>query len=120
MGGNLTMKNGKVDKYLFGGGYAQASVASSTTDNFAFYFYNQDHLESWGRFSRSFSRSNLIIRTDLVIPQRDARKVIISSESSKRIFIFILRTYLLPYRFLAPIACESVFVNGNGCAVLYQ
>lgn len=38
------MKNGKVDKYLFGGGYAQASVASSTTDNFAFYYYNQDHL----------------------------------------------------------------------------
>lgn len=38
------MKNGRIDKYLFGGGYAQASVASSTTDNFAFYYYNQDHL----------------------------------------------------------------------------
>ena len=44
MGGSLTMKNGKIDKFLFGGGYAQASVASSTTDNFAFYYYNQDHL----------------------------------------------------------------------------
>ena len=44
MGGSLMMKNGKIDKYLFEGGYAQASVASSTTDNFAFYFYNQDHL----------------------------------------------------------------------------
>lgn len=44
MGGSLTMKNGKIDKYLFEGGYAQASVASSTTDNFAFYYYNQDHL----------------------------------------------------------------------------
>ena len=44
MNGTLTMKNGKIDKYLFGGGYAQASVASSTTDNFAFYYYNQDHL----------------------------------------------------------------------------
>ena len=44
MGGSLTMKNGKIDKFLFEGGYAQASVASSTTDNFAFYFYNQDHL----------------------------------------------------------------------------
>lgn len=30
--------------FIFEGGYAQASVASSTTDNFAFYFYNQDHL----------------------------------------------------------------------------
>ena len=44
LGGSLTMKNGRIDKFLFGGGYAQASVASSTTDNFAFYFYNQDHL----------------------------------------------------------------------------
>ncbi len=44
LGGVLTMKNGRIDKYLFGGGYAQASVASSTTDNFAFYYYNQDHL----------------------------------------------------------------------------
>ena len=44
MNGNLTMKNGKIDKYLFEGGYAQASATSSSTDNFAFYFYNQDHL----------------------------------------------------------------------------
>ena len=40
------MKNGKIDKYFYGGGYAQASVASATTDNFALYFYNQDHLGS--------------------------------------------------------------------------
>ena len=40
------MKNGRVDKYLFEGGYAQASVAGSTTDNFAFYYYNRDHLGS--------------------------------------------------------------------------
>ncbi len=32
------------DKYLFEGGYAQASATSSTSDNFSFYFYNQDHL----------------------------------------------------------------------------
>ena len=44
LGGSLTMKNGRIDKYLFEGGYAQASVASSTTDIFAFYYYNQDHL----------------------------------------------------------------------------
>ena len=29
---------------LFDGGYAQASVTSATTDKFAFYFYNRDHL----------------------------------------------------------------------------
>ena len=27
MGGSLTMKNGRIDKFLFWGGYAQASVA---------------------------------------------------------------------------------------------
>ena len=44
LGGSLTLKNGKIDRYLFDGGYAQATVASATTDNFAFYYYNQDHL----------------------------------------------------------------------------
>ena len=44
LGGSLVMKNGKIDKFLFGGGYAQISVASATTDKFAFYYYNQDHL----------------------------------------------------------------------------
>ena len=44
LGGRLVMRNGKIDKVLFDGGYAQASVATKTTDKFAFYFYNQDHL----------------------------------------------------------------------------
>ena len=44
--GRIMMKNGRIDKYLFEGGYAQASVAGSTTDNFAFYYYNRDHLGS--------------------------------------------------------------------------
>lgn len=38
------MKNDKIDKILFDGGYAQATSASSTTDKFAFNYYNQDHL----------------------------------------------------------------------------
>ena len=38
------MKNGKIDKILFDGGYAQDTSANSTTDKFAFYYYNQDHL----------------------------------------------------------------------------
>ena len=38
------MTNGKVDKYIFDGGYAQASVASSTSDNFTFYYHTPDHL----------------------------------------------------------------------------
>ena len=44
LGGSLVMRNGKIDKVLFDGGYAQASVTTKTTDKFAFNFYNQDHL----------------------------------------------------------------------------
>ena len=45
LGGSLIMKNGKIDKVLFEGGYAQAGIVSNTTkDKFAFYYYNQDHL----------------------------------------------------------------------------
>ena len=44
LGGSLVMKNGKVDKYIFEGGYAQASASSSTSDNFTFYYYTPDHL----------------------------------------------------------------------------
>ena len=42
--GSLVMRNGRVDKYLFEEGYAQASVTGSTTDKFAFHYYNRDHL----------------------------------------------------------------------------
>ena len=44
LGGSLTLKNGRIDKYLFDGGYAQATATGSNNDNFAFYYYNQDHL----------------------------------------------------------------------------
>jgi RHS repeat-associated protein len=44
LGGSLTMKNGRIDKYLFDGGYAQATATGSNNDSFAFYYYNQDHL----------------------------------------------------------------------------
>lgn len=44
MNGNLILKNGRIDKYLFDGGYAQATATGSNNDSFAFYYYNQDHL----------------------------------------------------------------------------
>ena len=43
LGGSLVVKNGKIDRYLFDGGYAKAT-ASGTTDNFAFFYQNKDHL----------------------------------------------------------------------------
>ena len=44
LGGSLVMTNGKIDKYLFEGGYAQATSTSKSADSFAFNYYNQDHL----------------------------------------------------------------------------
>jgi RHS repeat-associated protein len=43
LGGSLVVRNGKIDKVLFDGGYAQAT-ASGTTDSFAFFYQNKDHL----------------------------------------------------------------------------
>ena len=48
LGGSLTMKNGRIDKYLFDEGYCQATkyVRKPSQDNFTFYYYNRDHLGS--------------------------------------------------------------------------
>ena len=44
LGGALTLKNGRIDKYYFEGGFTRAFETSATTDRFVFYYYNQDHL----------------------------------------------------------------------------
>ena len=44
IGGSLVLKNGKIDKLLFDGGYAKATATGTYTDSFAFYYHNQDHL----------------------------------------------------------------------------
>lgn len=41
--GTFVMRNGKIDKYLFDGGYAQATTGAYT-DSFAFYHYLKDNL----------------------------------------------------------------------------
>lgn len=44
LGGALTLKNGRIDKCYFEGGFARAFETSATTDRFVFYYYNKDHL----------------------------------------------------------------------------
>ena len=44
LGGSLVVKDGMVDRYLFDGGYAKASMVNPTSYRFAFHYYNQDHL----------------------------------------------------------------------------
>ena len=44
LGGALTLKNGRIDKYQFGEGYCQAARRSATQDSFTFLYYDRDHL----------------------------------------------------------------------------
>ncbi len=44
LGGSLTLKNGRIDKYQFGEGYCQAARRSATQDSFTFLYYDRDHL----------------------------------------------------------------------------
>ena len=44
LGGALTLKNGRIDKYQFDEGYCQAEKYSATQDDFTFCYYDQDHL----------------------------------------------------------------------------
>lgn len=44
LGGALTLRNGKVDKYQFDEGYCQVSSSTSTTDTFILFYYEKDHL----------------------------------------------------------------------------
>ena len=43
-GGRLILKNGIPDMMLFDGGYCKATSVSPTSESFAFYYYNRDHL----------------------------------------------------------------------------
>ena len=44
LGGILTLRNGRIDKYQFEEGYCQASRRSATQDSFIFLYYDRDHL----------------------------------------------------------------------------
>ena len=48
LGGTLTMRNGRIDRYLFEEGYCQAvrSTFNPSQDGFTFYYYDRDHLGS--------------------------------------------------------------------------
>ena len=44
LGGALTLRNGRIDKYQFDEGYCQAERYTSTKDDFTFCYYDKDHL----------------------------------------------------------------------------
>ena len=48
LGGSLTLRNGRIDKYQFEEGYCQAEKYANNPvqDNFTFFYYDRDHLGS--------------------------------------------------------------------------
>ena len=48
LGGTLTMRDGRIDRYLFDEGYCQAmpSAINASQDYFTFYYFDRDHLGS--------------------------------------------------------------------------
>lgn len=44
LGGALTLRNGRIDKFQFDEGYCQAEAYTSTKDDFTFCYYDKDHL----------------------------------------------------------------------------
>lgn len=64
VGGNLTLKNGRIDKFQFDEGYCQAEQYSSTKDEFTFCYYDRDHLGNIRQVTEADgSRNGNIIET---------------------------------------------------------
>ena len=62
LGGALTLKNGRIDKFQFEEGYCQASKYKTTQDNFTFCYYDQDHLGNIRQVTRAVGSKGTVIQ----------------------------------------------------------
>ena len=62
LGGNLTLRNGRIDKLQFEEGYCQATEYSGNPvqDEFTFQYYDRDHLGNIRQVVRAASGSNVV------------------------------------------------------------
>ena len=62
LGGNLTLRNGRIDKLQFDEGYCQATEYSGNPvqDEFTFQYYDRDHLGNIRQVLRAASGSNVV------------------------------------------------------------
>ena len=63
LGGALTLRNGKIDKYLFDEGYCQAESLNATQDNFMFYYYDRDHLGNVRQVTKAMGSTGTVMQT---------------------------------------------------------
>lgn len=69
LGGALTLRNGRIDKYQFDEGYCQVSSSTSTTDNFMLFYYEKDHLGNVRQVRKvNRSRNGEVVQTNNYYP----------------------------------------------------
>ena len=63
LGGALTLKNGRIDKYQFDEGYCQATQYNATQDNFTFLYYDKDHLGNVRQVTKASNSNGTVVQT---------------------------------------------------------
>lgn len=63
LGGSLTLRNGRIDKYQFEEGYCQAESLNATQDNFMFYYYDRDHLGNVRQVTKATGSNGTVVQT---------------------------------------------------------
>jgi hypothetical protein len=96
LGGSLTLKNGRIDKYQFDEGYCQAEkyAYNSSQDVFTFCYYDQDHLGNVHQVKTVGFLFMIIHLQHSRCPYKlthgaDACRIILRPEHLKIIFVFL-------------------------------
>ncbi len=63
LGGSLTLRNGRIDKYQFEEGYCQATQYNATQDNFTFMYYDKDHLGNVRQVTKATGSTGTVMQT---------------------------------------------------------
>ena len=63
LGGALTLRNGRIDKYQFDEGYCQATQYNATQDNFTFLYYDRDHLGNVRQVTKAIGSNGTVVQT---------------------------------------------------------
>ena len=63
LGGALTLRNGRIDKYQFDEGYCQATQYNATQDNFTFLYYDRDHLGDVRQVTKAIGSNGTVVQT---------------------------------------------------------
>ena len=63
LGGALTLRNGRIDKYMFDEGYCQATQYNATQDNFTFLYYDKDHLGNVRQVTKAMGSTGTVMQT---------------------------------------------------------